>query len=191
MAERILLYKDKGGGLDRCKYIDTEDLTGEPILRGATFSETLSSLNPKYSEIHTFLTEEEWDELFTFDKPFTNGDLRKLSEIAEKHRYKKWLVESIDDEAGLLSESYPSTPKWVWEEILSELDFNDRSAIERVYDDYGEVGREHLRTYYSLPSTIANALDFEKYGKTVVEEDQRSYKQLPNGSVAKINYGSR
>lgn len=185
---KFLVYKEKNGDRDACKYVDgLEDLTKPSIrLCGPCFSTHFDPQETNYKDVDTFLSEKEWNSIF-IDRTATIEDLQKLF---NKHRYSSWVAKVIDEEAEYLSETFQlaNLSENEWAEILEDgiNGYQDQGLVITVYKNAEELAHyyiDEIEMIFRDRQQLADYFDFDAYGKDLIYEDEDRFMVLDNGAV--------
>lgn len=212
---RVFLFKIlDSDDRDCCGYIDDDPLRwecnhyfGSVNIEGSCYC---NSNWPKYEEIKTVLTEEEYAALIQFAVDIHGlgfgikvGDERyeKGVQLCKEIQYVYDRLNSEDNEA-LFEEVREEEIEWLMEEhsldredvekIFDEytLEYRDRSIVGCVFKDSAELGYEEAwqMGYIKNGDTIAEKyFDTDKFGEDLVAESE-SYLELDDGRVVTLNY---
>jgi uncharacterized protein YneR len=175
-------------------------------LEGACFSSSFKSESPRYSDITTILTEEEFNRLIEF-----NNAIGELGYGIKKdnERYMKGMVlcEGIQDVYGrlnsedndvLFEQVVAEEKEWLTDEYgLSEDDieelfdnyggeYKDRGIISYVFNSIEECAEEEAESLGYVTKENERWFDYEKFGEDLLEEER--YVELSNGKIAVLNY---
>lgn len=215
MREHIFLFRLKNSdNRDCCAYIDDQPrfecnhYFGGLILHGACYCQHEF---PKYEEIETILTKDEYLALQGYNKAI--GDLGYGIEQGDE-RYKKgyelyadvghifaklkslegkaFQQKIIESEIEYIMNEYNLSRKDV-DYIFDNygLDYRDRGIIGCVFEDIEECGYEEAFNLGYINShgptdIVSQYFDYERFGQDLIEEEW--YLLLEDGRVVYLNY---
>jgi len=198
---------------DRCAYIEDNQprfecnhYFGSVILHGTCYS---THTFPAYEDIETVLTENEYNALIEYNKILNDlgcgiekGDDRyqkgiqayeKVAHVFEKLRSDEadeFFDNIIEDEKTWCMNEYNLSSDEVNEIFDNYSDYQDRSIIGYVWNDYEEYGEEeawscgYLHDMENNP--LKNYIDFEAFGEALA--DDRGDYVLSDGRIVMYNY---
>ena len=195
---KTFLYRTKAADdRDCCAYIDIADLEksrtcidGKFNIHGACYSMSLGGkyADLAYSEVDTFLTEEQYNRLFNPKNGDNYTDIIKTLTSAEAAEFAEEIFES---EAEYIQEEYGLSYDEVMEVYHNYAgDYQDRAIIGYVYQDSSDLGYAEMENYfaeYKMPDRLMDYFDYEKFGEDLVYESE-IYLELSNGKVVSLNY---
>lgn len=212
-SEKIFLYREKNNDRDRCGYIEDRNFVDRFThgryfcginIQGACFC---GSDFPKYEEIETVLTKEQYNDLVKISKAFselgygiTMGDgryekgikicnrLEKILEVLRSEKTKEFFENIIKEEKAELAEDYNLTEDEV-EQIWANnpTEYKDKSIVSCIYDDAEDVAREVCDSCYDIPDNLEEYVDYAKMGADMVSEG-REYYEFEDGRVVCYAY---
>ena len=206
MNKYVFLYRvTEETDRDSCAYLENKPMRfecghyfGRMILHGSCYC---NSDWKDYSDIETILTEDEYNTLRKIDM--------EISELgfgikSEDERYQKGLALTkkvmaifdklnseeaaeffhriVEDEKRIVMDDHRLKEEEIEEAFDNyPLDYQDRSIIGTVFDDYEELGREEAYQlgYVKEGDFIERYFDFEKFGKNLLESEM--YQELTSG----------
>lgn len=195
MRNYVFLYRTKeADDRDCCAYVDIDDLKAVRIcsdrkftVHGACYSSSLGGgfTNYAYDEVDTILTEEQYNRLVN---PTENDDLTDIIETLTSEQANDFFAQIIESEREYIKEEYGLSQEEI-DDIFNEyyLDYHDRAVISYVYRDYEELAQEYLESCYSIPDFLESYIDYESFGKDMVNEGER-YIELADGRIVELNY---
>ena len=214
MEEKIFLFRDKNDITDRdaCKYVEYETpehrfhcnhYFGRIVLCGPNF---YGGELPKYNDIDTFLTEEEYNKIISVNTELNklgngivNGDDRykkgiglckSLEPIFEKLQsedavaFKDKIMES---EHEILMSNYNLSSEDI-EQIFDSYcyGYEDKGTVLYVFDDYEALGKHYAEEVECIPDHIQPYFDYEKYGEDIAENGL--FVELYDGRIVELSY---
>ena len=215
---KYFLYKDNTEPIDRdsVAYIECNAHRFEghyfaPVnITGACYSKDICFEPPKYKNLTTILTKDEYKRLIRF-----GHDIRNLGYTIKPHSktYNEGikLCESVQD---IFDKLMSEENKRLFDKVVnSEIDYlqqefklsfedietifdhytlgyKDASIISYVYDNVEECGKEEMSSYIDIPDLRCNLkrfFDYKKFGQALVD-DGDTFLTLNDGRVVKFNY---
>lgn len=195
---KVFLYRTKeADDRDCCAYIDIADLEkmriccdGKFNIYGACYSMSLGGgyANLSYSEIDTYLTEEQYNRLLN---PKSDDDYTDIIEALQSTEAADFYAEIIASEQEYMMEEYGLDIDDI-SEIYDNysLDYMDRAIISWVYENATAVGKAQMENSFSLHSEMEHLMkyfDYESFGEDIVNESEYYY-ELSDGRIVEFNY---
>ena len=203
MGNKVFLYRTKeADDRDCCAYIDIADLQkvhiccdGKFNIYGACYSMSLGGryANLSYSEIDTYLTEEQYNRLLnpkSIDVP-NSDDFTDIIEALQSAEAADFYAEIIASEQKYMMEEHNLDIDDI-QEIYDNysLDYMDRAVIDCVYESAADVGEAEMENSFSCHSEMEYLMkdfDYESFGEDIVNESEFYY-ELSDGRIVRFNY---
>lgn len=194
MSNYIFLYRTKAADdRDCCAYVDINQIKAHEIccdgkfnIHGACYCSSLGGMYAEYAynEVDTILTEKQYNRLVN---PTENDSFEDIITALTSDEAENFFEKIKESEREYISEEYNLSE----EEIDCVFDnyslpYYDRGVIGYVWFDYDELGREYMESCYSIPDFLENYVDYEKFGKDLVDNER--YIELPCGWIVEVNY---
>lgn len=195
---KTFLYRTKAADdRDCCAYIDIADLEkshtcidGKFNIYGACYSMSLGGeyADLAYSEVDTFLTEEQYNRLLN---PKAGDDYTDIIKTLTSAEGTEFVEEIFESEAEYIQEEYGLSYDEVMEVYHNYAgDYQDRAIIGYVYQDSSDLGYAEMENYfaeYKMPDGLMHYFNYERFGKDLVNESE-NYLKLSSGMVVYLNY---
>lgn len=213
MRENVFLFKLKDDDdRDCCGYIDNKPLRwecdhyfGGIYPNGACYC---GGELPKYDEIRTVLTEDEYNALVKFandikelgygikkgDERYNKGieycnQIQPIYDKLNGPENKEFFETIIEEEIAYLMDEYCISRGDILDVFDNySYDYRDRSVIGYVYDNYYDLGYNEAFSLGYLSNdndAISRFFDYERFGESLVEED--SYYETDSGKIIYLN----
>ena len=205
MKETYFLLKENNTNDRDCvKYLEFDKDNDIRIhICGACFcglmKENVHEILNNYENLTTTLTKEELTQLFeinntwiddrTTDNATTLYNIKKKLESEENAK----LFEQVkEEEIEYLHNEYSLDYNDI-EKIFNhyELEYRDRAVVHRVWADTYEIGKYYFdechRYKYGFSPYEPN-IDYEKFGREIINSDEKTYIELTDGRIVELNY---
>lgn len=165
---------------------------------GLTKKDTQEILN-NYDNLTTALTKEELIQLFEINNTWI--DDRTTDNATTLYNIKKKL--ESEENAKLFEQVQKEEIEWLYneygldyndiEKIFNhyELEYRDRAVVCRVWADTYKIGKyyfdECCRYKYGF-SPYEPHMDYEKFGREIINSDEKTYLELTDGRIVELNY---
>ncbi len=213
--DRIFLYRLKDtDDRDCCAYIDNNPMRfecshyfGRVILQGACYS---GCEFPKYNEIETVLTENEYNSLVDFNKgvldlgfgidkgseQYIKGinlckEIQPIYDRLNSEEAEEFYQQIKDNEDEWLKEEYDLSDEDI-EQIFDTyyLDYHDRGCVGCIYDNVEDFGYEEafsLGYINNKDDIMQRYFDYKSFGEDIVNDSEYAI-ELDDGRIITLNY---
>lgn len=205
MKEKYFLLKENNTDDRDCvKYLefnkgnDTRIHICGACFCGLTKKDTQDILN-NYENLTTALTKEELTQLFEINNTWI--DDRTTDNATTLYNIKKKL--ESEENAKLFEQVQEEEKEWLYneygldyndiEDIFNHynLEYRDRAVVHCVWTDAYELGKyyfdECCRYKYGF-SPYEPYTDYEKFGREIIDSDEKTYLELTDGRIVELNY---
>lgn len=202
MREKYFLLKENDTDDRDCvKYIEFDkDDTKCFYICGACFcglmeEDTQDILN-NYENLTTALTKEELIQLFEINCTWV--DKRTTDNTTTLYNIKKKLESDLNKD--LFMQVQEEETEWLYneysldyndiEEIFDNynLEYRDRAVVDYVWADTYELGENYICECCSIKDWLEPYIDYEKFGRDMVNNDRERYVELTDGRIVELSY---
>lgn len=200
----FLLKENNTNDRDCVKYLEFDKDNDTRIhICGACFCNILKEYKQEilnnYENLTTALTKEELIQLFEINNTWI--DDRTTDNATTLYNIKKKL--ESEENAKLFEQVQDEEKEWLYneygldyndiEEIFNhyELEYRDRAVVHCVWTNTYEIGKyyfdECCRYKYGF-SPYEPYIGYEKFGREIIDSDEKTYLELTDGRIVELNY---